>query len=172
VTAEAAAVTAAVLALSGTIAASLLQARANRRQAHIGELRRRTADAFAQAFVVQHAMEWITWYAKNDPEALDSEMKRQYAEDVHRAFPALLGAMAATAALSMDVYDGLRPILDELYGLEERVALALRSVDTQGRPRAEAIDSLIALHGDSLRLLRELPESLSSVMKVADEAST
>jgi hypothetical protein len=57
VTAEAAAITAALLALTGTIAASLLQARATRRQAHIGELRRRTADAFAQAFVVQHAME-------------------------------------------------------------------------------------------------------------------
>lgn len=66
-------------------------------------------------------MEWITWYPKNDPEALDSEMKREYAQEVHRAFPALLGAMAATAALSMDVYRGLQPTLSKLYELEERV---------------------------------------------------
>jgi hypothetical protein len=97
-------------------------------------------------------------------------MRAEYAQEVHRAFPAFLGAMAATAALSMDVYHRLQPVIRDLYALEDRVALAMRHVDTQGQSRAAAIGHLIALHEDSLRLLEDLPERLSEVMTMADEA--
>lgn len=169
-TAEVAAIVAAVLALSGTIAAAVVQTRANRRATFVGDLRRRTGDAFAQAFVVQHAIEWVTWYANNDPDALDNRMKGEYAQEVHRAFPAFLGAMAATAALSMDVYHGLQPVIRDLYAVEVRVALAMRDVDTQGEPRTAAIGQLIELHEEALRLLEVLPHRLSEVMTLADKA--
>ncbi len=134
-TAEEAALIVALIGVTGTLAANVLTTRANRRGAAIDELRRRTADAFREAFLIQHALEWVTWHARNDPEALTGEMKQEYATEVHRAFPALLGAMAGTAALSIDVYQRLQPILQALYDAEEKVALALRVVDAPGPGR-------------------------------------
>ena len=84
-----AALVVAVIALSGTLVASQLTARASRRAAFVQELRVRTADAFREAFAVQHAMEWVTWHALHDSAALDEAMKREYAAEVHRALPAL-----------------------------------------------------------------------------------
>jgi len=166
-----AALVVAVIALSGTLAASQLTAKASRRAAFVQELRVRTADAFREAFAVQHAMEWVTWHALHDPDALDEAMKREYAAEVHRALPALLGAIAATAALSLDVYDGMQPILEALYKLEEEVAREMRFVGSHGPPREEAIDGLSALADRAQQLYKDLPIRLAAVMALAADPS-
>jgi hypothetical protein len=164
-----AALTVGVIALGGTLAANLLAARASRRAAFVQELRTRTADAFREAFVVQHAMEWVTWHARNDPDAIDGAMKDEYASEVHRALPALLGSIAAIAALSIDAYQGMQPVLEELYNAEERVALALRFVDPQRSRRPEAIDRLSALYDDAQQLYKDFPVWIAQAMAITAE---
>lgn len=142
-----AALVVAVIGLSGTLATTALTARARRHEAYVQELRQRTAEVFKEAFVIQHAMEWVTWHATHEPKAVTGELKQNYAAEVHDAFPALQGAMAAAAALSTDVYHEMRPILDGLYTLEGKVARALVFVPAAAsspvpeRERAEAHDS-------------------------------
>jgi hypothetical protein len=160
-----------VIALSGTLTANLLTTRAGRRAAFVQELRARTADAFREAFVVQHAMEWVTWHARNDPDAVNKAMKREYAAEVHRGLPALLGSIAATAALSIDVYHGMQPVLEALYKTEGRVARAMRFVDSHGPLREEAIDRLSELHDEVQELYKVLPVWVAEVMAVAVKPS-
>jgi hypothetical protein len=93
-------------------------------------------------------------------------MKREYAAEVHRGLPALLGSVAATAALSMNVYQGLQPVLEALYSAEERVALAMRFVDSQGQLREEAIGRLSELFDEAQQLYRDLPAWMAKVMAV------
>ena len=170
-TAAEAALVAAFLTLTGALAVRLLQEKAERRAEFIKELRLRTANAFAEAFVVQHALEWVTWHARYQPESVDAAMKSDYVDAVHRAFPAMLGAMAGTAALSMDVYFGMQPVLSRLYKAEEEVAVAMRFIASSGPPRDEAIEQLSGLHQAALDLLDELPNEISRVMALADRAA-
>lgn len=163
-----AAIVAAFVALIGVIAVRLLQDRSERRAAAIQELRDRTAAAFHEAFVVQHAIEWLTWHARHDPSRVDGDMKSDYDKLVHQAFPAMLGAMAGTAALSMDVYNGLDPVREHLYAVEEQVALATRFLDGEAEAHEAAIGRLSELYDASLALLRVLPEEISRVMALAD----
>jgi hypothetical protein len=99
-------------------------------------------------------------------------MKQEYATEVHRAFPALLGAMAGTAALSIDVYQRLQPILQALYDAEEKVALALRVVDAPGPGRDKSIQQLGALLDEAQRLYRDLPMWIAEVMALAADVPT
>jgi hypothetical protein len=162
------AIVGALVALVGVIAARLLQERSERRAAAVQELRDRTAAAFNEAFVVQHAIEWLTWHARHDPSSVDGDMKSDYNQLVHRAFPALLGAMAGTAALSMDVYHGLQPVLKRLYTLDEKVALAMRFLDGEVGAREAAIRELSDLYDECMDLLEVLPGLVSQVMALAD----
>jgi hypothetical protein len=164
-----AALTVGVIALVGTLSANLLASRSSRRAAFVQELRTRTADAFREAFVVQHAMEWVTWHARNDPDAVDEAMKREYASEVHRALPALLGSIAAIAALSVDVYQRMQPVLEELYNAEERVALAIRFVDAHGPPRAEALNRLSELLDEAQQIYKDFPVWIVEAMAVASD---
>jgi hypothetical protein len=59
-----------------------------------------------------------------------------YEDKVKSVYGTLLGAMAMTASLSLPVYEEMRPILSNLYDLEERVGAAIRKVETE---RSEAI---------------------------------
>jgi hypothetical protein len=158
-----------LVALVGALATNLLAARASRRAAFVQELRTRTADAFREAFVVQHAMEWVTWHARNDPDALDEAMKRDYASEVHRALPALLGSIATIAALSIGAYQAMQPVLDKLYGCEERVGLALRFVADPGPKRSESIERLDELLDEAQQLYRDLPTWIAHAMALADQ---
>ena len=162
-----AALVVAIIGLTGTMAASRVTARATRRGAYVHELRGRTGDAFRQAFAIQHAMEWVTWHAKFEPDLLDDVMKRDYSSEVHTALPALLGAMAAVAALSLPVYRGMQPVLESLYNAEHHVALAMRFVSSAGPQREESINQLSELFNDAQNLYRALPEQVAEIMELA-----
>jgi hypothetical protein len=166
-TAEEAALGVAVVGLAGTLAANALAARTRRRDGVIQELRARTADAFRQAFVIQHAIEWVTWHARFEPGLLDASMKREYAAEVHGALPQLLGSMAAVAALSLDIYRRMQPILEELYQAEGEVALEMRFVASGEGDGEAALARLSELFNEAQHLYRLLPERLAEVMKTA-----
>lgn len=54
-----------------------------RRASYVQALREHTGTAFAELFVVQHAINWITWFAKNDPRVLNNEKIASYDAEVH-----------------------------------------------------------------------------------------
>ena len=89
------------------------------------ELRLQIAEVSRKMLVAQHSMEWITWYAREGPKHLDKKMISEYNKEIHDAFPELLGALAITAALNLDIYNQLSIIADEIYGIEGRIAKAL-----------------------------------------------
>jgi len=157
----------AFIGLSGVLITSVLTIRATARNAFVQELRSRTAEVFKQAFALQHAMEWVTWHADHQPDALTERFKEAYASEVHQAFPALQGATTAAAALSMDVYRDMQPIVDELYGLEHEVALAMRFVGNDEPAHAEAVTRLRALSARVTALYVSLPERFGETMALA-----
>jgi hypothetical protein len=167
VSAPEAALLVAFIGLSGVLITNVLTTRAMKRNAFVQELRSRTAEVFKQAFVLQHAMEWVTWHAAYEPDALTEKLKQDYATEVHQAFPALQGAMTAAAALSMDVYREMQPILEEVYKLEFDVALALRFVGTEKSAHAKAVTELSALAEPAMSLHTSLPERLGEIMALA-----
>ena len=156
----------AFIGLSGVLLTNALTIRAAKRNALVQELRSRTADVFKQAFVLQHAMEWVTWHAEYEPNALTEQSKQDYATEVHQAFPALQGAMTAAGALSMDVYQEMQPILDELYRLEHDVALAMRFVGTDESAHADAVTRLRDLSRPVASLYASLPKRFGQTMAV------
>ena len=119
---EAIALLVAAIGFVGNLLVSVLTARATRRNEFVRELRTRTADAFKHVFVVQHAIEWVTWHAAHDRDTVTAKMKQDYNTEVHSAFPPLLGAVSAVAALDLGAFAKMQPILEELYALDERWA--------------------------------------------------
>jgi hypothetical protein len=137
---------------------------------YVEALRRDTAVAFTELFAIQHAINWITWFAENDPRAIDNEMIASYNSETHGAYPRLLGAMAAVAALNLRVYQELRPLMQEVYDLEEHIALALRGVNAR-RDRDAAMLRLRDGLRKAYALERRLPPELARIMEIAQSES-
>ena len=173
------AVIGAVVALAGSLLTNVVALRNERlrheqaaRDALIAEMRTRTADAFKQLLAIQHAIEWVTWHAKFDPEAIRTqELVSSYEREVHVAYPAFLGALAAATSISPTVYEDLRALLDRVYGIEQRVALALKSAKESDAKFTPAIDDLKEEYGEITRFLKEVLDQLPQVMDRAVEAA-
>jgi hypothetical protein len=135
-----------------------------RRASYVQALREHTAIAFAELFVVQHAINWITWFAKHDPGVLNDDKIASYDAEVHLAFPKLLGTMATVAGLNLGVYKELRPIMQRLYDLDVRTAAALRHIKAD---QEAALQSLQDCWAEASQLVTTLPPELARIMQVA-----
>jgi hypothetical protein len=118
---------------------------------------------FTELFIVQHAINWITWFAKHDPDVLKDKIA-SYDAEVHLAFPKLLGTMATVARLNLRVYEELRPIMQGLYDLDARTAVALRQIKAD---QEAAIRSLRDLWAEARALEMTLPPELARIMQIA-----
>jgi hypothetical protein len=127
-------------------------------------LRQHIAVVFAEMFAVQHAINWIAWHAKHDPDAVDVEMLRAYETAIDNSYPKLLGAMAMVAALDLQIYTLLQPIAKGLYALDEKVAIALRRLKSN---RSIAIATLQGYKDQAEILEDSLPPELSRIMEIA-----
>jgi hypothetical protein len=138
-----------------------------RRAASIAALRSAAGAAFEEMFVLQHAMNWITWSAKNSPGDLTGDVLRQYDEEVHRALPRLLGALVKVAALSLPTYEELRKACKAMYDLEESIALAIRE-------SRRSNDALFGRVAEKLEAAHDfettIPRQLARVMTEAEES--
>jgi hypothetical protein len=139
-----------------------------RRAAKVEALRKQTGVAFAELFALQHADNWVSWFAEYHPHAINKEMAKAHQTEVHSAYPKLLGAMAIVAALNLDVYRELLPLAQRLYDLDHKVMLALRHIDDD---KERAVLSLCDCLRESLKLEHELPPELARIMKIAESKS-
>ncbi len=133
-------------------------------------LRKETGIVFREFFAIQHSMEWVTWFAGHDPDAVDRRLVESYDTEIHAAYPRLLGAAATVASLDLAVYEELRPLLRQVYELEETVALALHSGATIGGRQQASLVALAELQPAVTRLERTLPPELARIMKAASAA--
>lgn len=156
----------AVLTSAVTLRTERSRQKEARKSSRVQALRDRTAVAFAELFAVQHATEWIAWFAKHDPTAVDTELVESFDGEVHRAYPKLLGAIAAVAALDIRIYEELRLIMERLYAVEGSLAIELRQVGTN---HAAAVQAAAQLLPASLDLVESLPRDLARIMEMAGE---
>jgi len=139
-----------------------------KRASHVQAVREHTAVFFAELFAIHHAANWIAWFAEHDSDALDEAMVEFYDTETYRAFPKLLGATAMVAALNLNVYDELKPLMIGVYQLWERVMSGLHRLDTSSD---EAISDLRDCLPDAMKLEFRLIPELSRVMELAQSGS-
>jgi hypothetical protein len=125
-------------------------------------LREHTAVVFAELFAVQHPVEWVAFFAKHDPPAIDRQVINWFDDEVRRAYPRMLGALTMVAALDLGIYDELRPLVDHLVDLEGRVTIALRRIETD----RTAVEAVAAFLPASHELMKTLPRDLARIMEV------
>ncbi len=136
-----------------------------RRVTDIETLREHTALAFAEFFAFQHAINWVTWRAKYDPAAINDQLVSSYNAEIHQCYPRLLGSVTMVAALSLNAYQELRPLMQEIFDLDEEVAVALRNI------RADRESALAVLQNcleKAYVLEKTLPPELARIIKGAE----
>jgi hypothetical protein len=166
----------AIAGLLGSIYSGWNQIRSQRemwlRERHgglIDSLRSQAADVAKNMFELQHSMEWICWGASTDPDSVNRDTISQYDEEVHQVIPKLLGSLAVTAMLRLDVYEKLNQLGDEIFAIESEIARAVRSFDES--PGA-SIAVLRAHHPGATQLYKTLPPRLHAIAgEIADSGS-
>jgi hypothetical protein len=160
-----AALVTAVLTNLGALRNERIRQEAAKRADYVQALRAQVGVAFTELFVLQHALNWVTWFAKHDPDALDDRMIASYDADTHRALPRILGAMAMVAALNLRVWRELWPVMQRVYDLEGLVAIELRQVSAD---RNAAIRALQEYLPKAYQLEKDLPPQLARIMEMAE----
>jgi hypothetical protein len=162
----------AIAALAGSSVTSIVALKTEQRRQESKErisytetLRERSGTVFGQFFVIVQEIEWIAWFGANDPGAVDKQRIESYEDRVNSVYGALLGAMAMTASMNLSVYEEMRPILSNLYDLEERVGAAIRKLETE---RSVAIQELRDCRPRAEQLRDELPPELHRIMNLAE----
>jgi hypothetical protein len=119
---------------------------------------------FKEMFLLQHEVEWLTWHALYNPNAVDERMLGAYDNAVHASIPKLLGSLAVLASLDKIMYDNLALIAEELFAFEgdtARVAIPVREPES----RESAIKALAARFVPAEALWRGLPLKMAAVME-------
>jgi hypothetical protein len=98
-------------------------------------------------FVLNHAISWITWFAKYAPHAVNQQMKASFDAETHDTFPKVLAAMTMVASVNQDFYSDLRLLQKRVFDLWSDVATVLHrgpgpdiAMLAECWPRAEKLD--------------------------------
>ena len=73
--------------------------------------------------------------------------------------------MAMVAALNLEIYEQLQPILSDLLNLDEEVATALARIRTDRTAAIEAIGNYLE---PAYKLEKQLPPELARILKAAN----
>jgi hypothetical protein len=109
----------------------------------VQSLRSTAAISFTQIYNFSHAISWITWYARYDPETLDADMTRSYERETHETIPKLQGSLAVVASLSLTVYEQLQPLIHRLFVLDKHVSIAIGNLRNDRTAAVEALSNLM-----------------------------
>jgi hypothetical protein len=155
-------------AITGTIAYRVERSRqAGAAQlASVTALREQIALAFTALFALQHALNWVIWFAKYAADDVNRKMVRAFDDEVHTAHPQILGALTLVASLNMTIYKEITPLVRQLYDVEHDVAVALHQLETD---RETTIATLQHYLGKVLKIEEKLPLELARVMELAGQ---
>jgi hypothetical protein len=162
----------ALAAVSGSVITNIVSLANERRrqesaarQAYVQLVRDRYGVCFGYLFRVIQEIEWMCWYAKYAPDEIDSELIKSYESRINEAYGSLMSAIGMTASLTLSAYEQLKPCLNALYALEERVGIASRRIRTE---RDAAVAELRNCAQEAEAMRDEFPVLLRGVMTVAE----
>ncbi len=140
-----------------------------RQEAVLQELKVEMAGFARTLAAVLHAMEWLTWIAREHPERITGERLMAYHGELNRLWPELTGASIVIAALNQDVYRNLAVLIEKLRQLDLQIGEAALvyedSPDTCSR-------ALAACYEDTITFDRELPAAVADMISSAITNST
>jgi hypothetical protein len=158
----------ALAAVSGSVITNIVAIGNERRRqasqeetAYVQTLRERSCVAFGEFAKVVQAVEWVLWYAENDPNAINAERIDAYDKEVSGIYKDLVAAMAMTASLNIDVYEKLSSNLSDLYDLEGRVGNGIRKMTSD---RTGAIELLRSYAAEAKAMRDQLPKQLHRIL--------
>jgi hypothetical protein len=161
-----------IAAIAGSFIVGLTQVRTEKQKwlrskqdEAAAQLRLQIAEVARKLLSAQHSMEWIAWYAHYAPQRVTQEMVSNYEQEIHKAFPELLGALAVTAALSLDAYNRLTPLAEEVYDLDASISMALVNFKVSPLESAKGVSEALPKTGE---LYKRLPLRIAEILKVVE----
>jgi hypothetical protein len=127
------------------------------------ELRTHVATVARELFAVQHSIEWLCSKTDENSELSVEDVDR-YDTEIHTTFPKLLGALATVSSLNEQAYNDLSVLAFSLFKIDGKIARALRGFST-AVSKMGASAMVANERGEVTRLWRELPVSISRIMK-------
>jgi hypothetical protein len=131
-------------------------------------IREQIAQVSYQMLAAQHSMEWLTWRANHSPNSLDEKMIRDYEQEIHQSFPALLGALTMIAALDVTIYRQLAEIAESLYAVDAQIAEALLCFGKEPVETSTRVGECLA---QATALYQTLPMQIADVLKSVSHTS-
>jgi hypothetical protein len=95
---------------------------------HEREAKMAAAQVAKACGLAAHIMSWLTWKAQHRSSLLTSADVEEYDRDMKETFPDLVGSLAVLASFSPAAYSTAKRVADQIYDLEERIAVAGTSV--------------------------------------------
>ena len=124
-------------------------------------LRLALADVARQIAIAAQAISWLTWKAAHAPSQLDSADVAAYNENIKAVMPNVVSAHLLVVALDRSTDGIVKPIVHDLYRLDQAVALAAAKVATSPQ---ECLAQLGELFHQSNRFFLDLHDQFASVM--------
>jgi len=107
-----------------------------------------------------HAIAWLTWKAKYEPDKLSENDLSAYDTTMQSLFPDIVGSRIALAALTKETHNLISPLIEQLYDFDVRIAKAAALY----RESASAgVRALVEYHDKCLQFDRLL---LDEVIKI------
>lgn len=130
------------------------------------ELRSHIATVARELLSIQHSMEWLCSATDFGGELTPAVMENYHLE-IHGAIPRLLGALAAVASIDESTYQNLSELADNVFGLDSKLAAALRGYLESPSLTSQAVAGLRAPIAE---LYKQLPQRIAAVMKSANQS--
>ncbi len=109
-----------------------------------------------------HSAAWLTWKARFRPSQMTAADIEEYDKEMHALFPELTGALVVLAALNKSVYDKMRPLVLDLYKLDNGISETATKVLGND---ADGIKELDGRYDQANEAEGELPEKAANIMK-------
>jgi len=107
-----------------------------------------------------HAMAWLTWNARYNPKVLTAADISKYNETINSLFTDLVGFRVIVAALSENLHDDMTPLVERLYVLDRKVAIATTlfrdSPEASTKALASYLDEVNKFDNEILKRVTEL----------------
>ena len=124
-------------------------------------LRLALADVARQIAVAAQAISWLTWKAAHEPSQLTAADVAAYNEDIKAVMPNIVAAHLLVVALDRSTDGIIKPIVRDLYRLDQTVALAAAKIAISPQ---ECLAQLRELFQQSDSFLVELHDQFSSML--------
>jgi len=114
----------AVLGVGSGAVTGYLAGRRQRLMEHEREAKLAAAQVAKALGVAAHIMSWLSWKAQHRTSLVASADVEEYDRDMKETFPDLVGALAVLASFSPDAYSTAKRVANQIYDLDERIALS------------------------------------------------